>query len=36
MTKWICQECEYEWIEEDPFVTCGDCPECESEFIQHE
>lgn len=32
---WVCGECEHEWVEDNPFVTPGDCPECGSDFVQH-
>lgn len=32
---WVCYECKHEWREENPFITWGNCPNCESEHVAH-
>lgn len=32
---WICQNCKHEWNEPSPLITCGDCPKCGSDYVEH-
>lgn len=32
---WTCKECGFEWREDNPFTTPGNCINCGSDYIQH-